>query len=78
MPSSLPEKAALESKAPLLPQTHEHAPTDTAMPRPQQRRKMHAAILALLFALFWLARSWSCEKEHTDAKAKVPLDVHIM
>ncbi|KAF9694558.1 hypothetical protein EKO04_007332 [Ascochyta lentis] len=78
MQSSTPEKAAMESKSPLLPQTQEHAPVNASMPRPQQKRKIHAAMLAILFALFWLARSWSCEHEHLDLKARVPLDVHIM
>lgn len=68
----------MESKVPLLPQKQEHAPADTAMPRLSYKRKIHAAMLAVIFALFLLARSWSCEHEHTDVKAKVPLDVHIM
>lgn len=78
MQPSLSEKTAMELKAPLLPQTQEHAPADTAMLRPQSKRKIHAAMLAVIFALFMLARSWSCEHEHTDVKARVPLDVHIM
>ncbi len=78
MQPSLSEKATMESKAPLLAQTQEHAPADDTMPRPQQRRKIHAAMLAIIFALFLLARSWSCEHEQTHATAKVPLDVHIM
>ena len=77
MASSLSEKATMESKDSLLPQTQEQA-TDTTMPRPTHQRKTHAAIFAILFAIFWLARSWSCEHEHTDVTAKVPVDVHIM
>lgn len=76
--SSTSEKAAMESKASLLPQTQEHAPADATMPRPQSKRKIHAAILAIIFGVFWLARTWSCEHEHMDTKARVPLDVHIM
>lgn len=70
----------MEPKAPLLPQTQEHAPADEAMPRPQQKRTIHAAMLAIVFAMFWLARSWSCghEHEHTEVATKVPLDIHIM
>lgn len=68
----------MESKSPLLPHTQEPAPADAAMVRPQQRRKVHAAILAILLGLFWLARTWSCEHEHADTKTRVPLDVHIM
>lgn len=78
MASSLSEKATMESKAPLLPLKQEQAPVDATVPRPQHMRKTHAAMLALLFAVFWLARSWSCEHEHLDVKARVPLDVHIM
>lgn len=69
----------MESKTPLLPQTQDPTPADATMPRPtSHKRKMHAAMLAVLFAVFWLARSWSCEHEHTDVAAKVSLDVHIM
>ena len=78
MESSPSEKATKESKAPLLPQTQEHAPADASMPRPQRKRRIHAAMLAIIFGLFWLARTWSCEHEHKDTKARVPLDVHIM
>ena len=77
MDSTVSEKAPVDLKAPLLPQTQEQA-TDTTMPRPTHKRKTHAAIVAILFAIFWLARSWSCEHEHTDVTAKVPVDVHIM
>lgn len=68
----------MESKAPLLPQTQEQAPADATMPRPQQKRRIHAAMLVILFAVFMLARTWSCEHEHLDVKARVPLDIHIM
>ena len=78
MQSSLFEKSTMETKAPLLPQTQEQAPADANMPRPQQRRRIHVAMFAILFAVFWLARSWTCEHEHLDVKARVPLDVHIM
>lgn len=77
MDSTVSEKAHMDLKAPLLPQTQEQTP-DTTMPRPTHKRKTHAAILAILFAIFWLARSWSCEHEHADVTAKVPVDVHIM
>ncbi|KAG9202984.1 hypothetical protein G6514_003765 [Epicoccum nigrum] len=77
MDSTVSEKAPMDLKVPLLPQTQELA-RDTTMPRPTHKRKTHAAILAILFAMFWLARSWSCEHEHTDVTAKVPVDVHIM
>jgi hypothetical protein len=79
MQPSTSEKAAMESKTPLLPQAQESAPThDATMLRPQSKRKVHAVILSVLFALFWLARTWSCEHEDLDVRAKVPLDVHIM
>ena len=78
MQSLRSEKATMESKAPLLPQTQEHAPADATMPQPQQKRRIHAAMLTIIFALFWLARTWSCGHEHMDVTARVPLDVHIM
>jgi hypothetical protein len=68
----------MESKSPLLPQTHEKATADATMPRLQSKRRIHAAILAMLFGLFWLARTWNCEQEHADAETRVPMDVHIM
>ena len=68
----------MESKDSLLPQTQEYVPAAASMPRPQQKRRIHAAMLAIIFGLFWLARTWSCEHEHMDVKTRVPLDVHIM
>lgn len=65
-------------KPPFLPQTQEHAPVNVTIPPPQSKRKIHAAMLIIIFGLFWLARSWSCEHEDIDIKARVPLDVHIM
>jgi len=73
----------MDTKEPLLPSS---APSpedvvkvneDAAM---RQRRKMRFQFAAavILFSIFWLARTWSCDHEHTEVDSKVPLEVHIM
>ncbi|KAH8728714.1 gamma interferon inducible lysosomal thiol reductase-domain-containing protein [Phaeosphaeriaceae sp. PMI808] len=46
--------------------------------RQKRKSRFQAAALVILFAVFWLARSWTCDHEHIEADSKVPLDVHIM
>jgi hypothetical protein len=72
----------MDSKAPLLP-TSPTLPEDVvnaedAKMRQNRKSRFQVAALVILFAVFWLARTWSCEHEHNEADTKVPLEVHIM
>ncbi|KAH7395057.1 hypothetical protein DE146DRAFT_658978 [Phaeosphaeria sp. MPI-PUGE-AT-0046c] len=51
---------------------------DEAKMRQKRRSRFQAAAAVILFAIFWLARTWSCEHEHNEVDTKVPLEVHIM
>jgi hypothetical protein len=72
----------MDSKAPLLP-TSPSLPQDAvnaqdAKMRQNRKSRFQVAALVILFAVFWLARTWSCEHEHNEVDTKVPLEVHIM
>jgi hypothetical protein len=75
----------MDSKAPLLPQTEYY--DEVQPPRRSSATRFsrfHAAGLAILFAVFWLARSWQCDDPthhhygEESNETKVPLEVHIM
>lgn len=51
---------------------------EQAKMRQKRRSRFQAAAVVILFAIFWLARTWSCEHEHNEVDTKVPLEVHIM
>jgi hypothetical protein len=71
----------MDAKAPLLPSSapqHDVVTVDEAKMRQRRKSRFQIAAAVILFGLFWLARTWSCEHEHTEADTKVPLEVHIM
>ena len=71
----------MDEKTTLLPQAHppqEDVIVHAQMTRRQRRSRFQVAALALLFGIFWLARTWTCDQEHNEVDTKVPLDVHIM
>ncbi|KAH7061994.1 hypothetical protein BKA63DRAFT_538640 [Paraphoma chrysanthemicola] len=72
----------MDAKEPLLPSS---APAqedvnarDEATMRQKRKSKFQVAAVVILLSIFWLARTWSCDHEHTEADTKVSLDVHIM
>tara|TARA_R110002003_G_scaffold96_30_gene7669 strand:- start:20289 stop:20543 length:255 start_codon:yes stop_codon:yes gene_type:complete len=72
----------MDAKAPLLAPSV-RAPedvnaSDDATMRQKRKSKFQVAALVILLSIFWLARTWSCDHEHSEADTKVPLDVHIM
>lgn len=70
----------MDVKEPLLPPppaSLEDSEAEAKM-RQKQKNRLHIAILGILFAVFWLARAWTCDHEHNETATKVPLDVHIM
>ena len=48
------------------------------MVRKSKKARLQMATVAMLFSVFWLARTFTCGHEHTEVDTKVPLDVHIM
>ena len=48
------------------------------MMRQKRKLRFHVAAVVILFSIFWLARTWSCDHEHQEVDTKVPLEVHIM
>jgi hypothetical protein len=51
---------------------------EAAKMRQKRKSRVQAAALVILLAIFWLARTWSCDHEHHEMDTKVPLEVHIM
>jgi hypothetical protein len=70
--------AAMDTKKPLLPTQHDAVDTQPATMARKRKSTFQLAAAAVLLALFWLARTWSCDTEHTETHTKVPLEVHIM
>jgi hypothetical protein len=74
----------MDEKTPLLPRTHSQQDDindDAAAAlacRQKRTSKLQMAALVILFAIFWLARSWGCGAEQSEENTKVPLEVHIM
>jgi hypothetical protein len=73
----------MDTKSPLLPsasppQDDVVKANEEAMTRQKRRSRFQIAAAVILFSVFWLARTWNCDQEHTEAHTKVPLDVHIM
>jgi hypothetical protein len=70
----------MDEKTSLLPQAQpqEDVIVRAHMSRQQRRSRFQVAALVLLFGVFWLARTWTCDQEHNEVDTKVPLDVHIM
>ena len=76
---------AVDAKVPLLPSSsspQDDAVNDAAKMRQTRKSRFQVAAFAILLAIFWLARTWTCEHEHelehNEAHFKVPLEVHIM
>jgi hypothetical protein len=71
-----------DTKEPLLPPPSiRHDAVDTqhvAMHRQKRKSTLQLAAAVLLLAVFWWARTWSCDMEHTESHTQVPLEVHIM
>lgn len=76
--------SSVEAKEPLLPQSLtskdeiDLVPSDATMPRYSNKSRFQIAACVILISLFWLARTWNCDHEHSERDTKVPLDVHIM
>lgn len=74
----------MDEKGPLLPSASAPSQDDAVKDRHEaamrQKRKSRFQIAAavILFSIFWLARTWSCDHEHHETSTKVPLEVHIM
>jgi hypothetical protein len=71
----------MDAKAPLLPSSapqQDVVTVDEAKMRQKRKSRFQVAAAVILLGLFWLARTWSCDHEHTEVDTKVPLEVHIM
>jgi hypothetical protein len=71
----------MDAKAPLLPSAspQDHVVNvDEAMMRQKRKSRFQVAAVVILFSIFWLARTWSCDHEHQEVDTKVPFEVHIM
>jgi len=73
----------MDEKGPLLPSPslpHDDAvkATEEAVMRQKRKSRFQIAAIVILFSIFWLARTWSCDHEHIESSTTVPLEVHIM
>jgi hypothetical protein len=69
----------MDAKKPLLPSSEAVVVTaEEATMRQKRKSRFQVAALVILVAVFWWARTWSCDHEHTEVDTKVPLEVHIM
>jgi hypothetical protein len=72
----------MDSKAPILPPSsvplEDAVNAEEVKMRQNRKSRFQVAALVILLAVFWLARTWSCEHEHNEVDTKVPLEVHIM
>jgi hypothetical protein len=71
----------MDTKEPLLPPpSPQEDAVDIEQTNMRQKRKSRFQIAAfvILLAVFWWARTWGCDHEHTETDTKVPLEVHIM
>jgi len=73
----------MDEKTPLLPR-HSHQDdinSDAAAAQASRQKRtsrLQMSAFFILFAMFWLVRSWSCDAETDESHVKVPLEVHIM
>lgn len=72
----------MDAKASLLPSSspsqEDVVNADEATMRQKRKSRFQVAALVILLAIFWLARTWSCDHEHSEVDTKVLLEVHIM
>jgi hypothetical protein len=61
-----------------LPQDDVVTAQEQAAMRQKRKTRFQIAAIVILFSIFWLARTWSCDHEHSETSTKVPLEVHIM
>jgi hypothetical protein len=75
------EQPTMDAKVPLLSSSNpqdDAVSAEAAKMRQKRKSRSQVAALVILFAIFWLARTWSCDHEHNEVDTKVPLQVHIM